>query len=361
MANSKIPFKRFYSGCVIIDENYFNEIEQITLDEVQSLSQHDLNKVPIAWLYDFAEAHNLLSDADIRGWIEEQRCLRKRARSLQMPKGKNQVILSAIERGKRIYSIKGWEYYGLADGLLYREGYGDTRVYAPTTEQIKRLNDILRLFIADYENAKAEHDGFKKVVVDCDTLYLRRKEGFNYHFIIVRQNGFIYQRTYSVIEFLQSTFLWKTNDKHPFDINSNIWQMVQDGTFPLLHIGDEYLAREIKYHCDCATEDEIIWLNSVSRKSRFIKTKEVYDACDFEVTKYRAQFYKWSSKIRGLEINGLLCGQKVTAYWEFGDTLNVCAVYKSNKVCITPELKQVLQQLLDDERARVERIKNHQE
>lgn len=352
MTENKIPFKRFYNGCAVIDGDYFKEMEQISLEDIRSLSRHDLNKIPISWLYDFAEVHGLLHDDGVRDWIERQRDARKRVRSFRLPQGKSQVILSAVERGKRVYTVRGWNYYSLSDGLLYREGYGDIKVYSPTAEQLERMNDLLRSLIADCEDAKAGRNGFTKIKAPGGTLFFRRLPDFYYRFITELDNGFLRQRQCKIKEFLESTCLWCATNGYLRN-DSDIGRAVADGTFELLNVGDMYMAREIKYLYDCATTDEVEYLNAMDGKCRFINTKQVYDVEDLTVLKCCATCYKYSHIIRCLEIEGKLCGQKVTVIWQQKDTVKVIAAYKAHDVRITPELKQAFQKLWDDEEEKI--------
>lgn len=359
MTENKIPFKRFYNGCAVIDGNYFKEMEQISLEDIKSLSRHDLNKIPISWLYDFAEVHGLLHDDGVRDWIERQRDARKRVRPLQLPQGKSQVILSAVERGKMVYTVRGWNYYSLSDGLLYREGYGDTKVYSPTAEQLERMNDLLRSLIADCEDAKSGRNGFTKINAPNGTLFFRRLPNFYYRFITELDNGFLRQRQCRIKEFLESTCLWgATNKNIRLDKDSEIGRAVADGTFELLNVGDVYMAREIKYLYDCATTDEVEYLNATDGKGRFINTKQVYEVEDLAVSGCRAKRHKYCYQIWRIEVEGTLCGQKVTVIWQQQDTAKVIAAYKAHDMRITPELKQAFQKLWDDEEAQIRKHSN---
>lgn len=356
--DGKIKFGRFFDGRTALDGDYFKEMEGITLAELQALPQHELNKISIAWLYDYAEVNGLLYNREIVLWIEKQRTARKRIRVLQLPK--KGVSVEYVGRDKRVYRAKGIRYE-YKDGIMYRDGRED-KAYLPSPEQSARLNDLLRAFLADYEDAKAEREGYKKIAVNGSKLFVRMAGCRTYRFIVERDNGYVFPKTCTIHDFLYGTFMWGTDRRSWLEINPNVVQAVKDGTFPLLHIGDEYMEKEIKYLCDCATEDEIRWLNATDGKVRFIKTKDVYNASDLEITKYLARHHRWTYKIRGIYIEGVIDGAKIGASWETDDdVLTFNDGEKGHMINIAPDLKQVLYNLLDAERERIEKLKSRKD
>lgn len=83
MARKDIPFERFYydqrlrSFVYRADDDrrtHFAEMEKVNRDDLQSLSQYELDIVPMSWLFDWAKvtgdlefAEQVYADRNVRG------------------------------------------------------------------------------------------------------------------------------------------------------------------------------------------------------------------------------------------------------------------------------------------------------
>ncbi|MCH5155283.1 MAG: hypothetical protein J1F69_01630 [Clostridiales bacterium] len=336
MRSKKIPYKRFgYERCMV-DGNYFKEIAEVSVDDIRALTQHELNSIPLSWLYDWSEVHGVLILSEVRDWLDAQRQIRMRPHVLQLPQGKNQVVFKGIAGDNRIYTANYKDYY-LSGGRIVCGG----KHFAPSPEQIKRLNIMFRTFLNEYEKAKAL-DGFECVDFDDNKLYYRRLSDYRYQFISCYKDGEILQKVCEIRNFLSDFDFFEMNKKQSFGISDKIKQSVEDGSFPLLQSADKYLVCEIKYQCDCAKKEEVIFLNDTDGKGRFVQEKTLFGCEDFEVIALSFRYKRYSRHIESIEVDGKIDGKSVFAIWKFGDTINIIANYKAHTVWITPGLQQQL-------------------
>lgn len=337
MKSKKIPFNRFCCERCLVDGKYFNEIAKVSVVDIRALSQHELNSIPLSWLYDWAEVHGVLVLSEVRDWLDLQRQLRMRPRVLQLPKGKNQVVFKGIVGDNRIYTANYKDYY-LSGGRIVCGG----KTFAPSPEQIKRLNIMFRTFLGEYEKAKAL-DGFECADFDDNKLYFRKLPDFKYQFIASYKNGEIRQSVCEIRDFMTDFDFFEICGKSfRFNITDKVKQSVIDGSFPLLQSADKYIVCEIKYICDCATKEEVIFLNDTDGKCRFIQEKTVYGCEDFEVTSLNFRYRMYSRHIDEIELYGNIDGKHVMAIWKLGDTINIISNCKVHKVRITGGLQQQL-------------------
>lgn len=148
--------------------------------------------------------------------------------------------------------------------------------YYITQETKARFISVYDDFTQDIECAKKEQNGFFRA--DFDDKYLAYKQIANdvYQIIAVNEKeDSIFQFIGGIYDFLnrfdfdewEYTFL-------RLDLLQSVISKIKENTFPLFLSAqqhqDKYLEYELKYLSDCATQQEVDYLNSLDSKHRFI-------------------------------------------------------------------------------------------
>lgn len=198
--------------------------------------------------------------------------------------------LRFLERidGKDFYEYGNGEYrkgvccYQLNDYFYSINTYKCTYIkareqkYYITQETKARFISVYNDCMQDIESAKKEENGFFRADFEDKYLAYKQKARGVYQIIAVNEkDDTIYQMFSGLYDFLMHfDFECFSPTSLRFDALEKILTKIKVNTFPLLISAkehqDKYLEYELKYFSDCATQEEIDYLNSLDSKHRFI-------------------------------------------------------------------------------------------
>ena len=153
--------------------------------------------------------------------------------------------------------------------------------YYITQETKARFLAVYNDLMSDIDSIKREGNGFYRA--DFGDKYIGWKplgKGLYQIIAVNEKENTIYQTFSGLYDFLTHfDFDVFSPALLPFDAIAKIAPKVKDGTFPLLvaakKLGEKFLEYELKYFCDCATQEEVEYLNSVDGKHRFIPVPRI--------------------------------------------------------------------------------------
>lgn len=285
MKRNKIPYKRFcYESCAV-DGNYFKEIKGITRNDIKALSPHELNRIPLSWLHDWAQAHDLLGDPLVTDWLETIEQNRRYPDIISLKKADNKIeVRSSLE-----YNHIIWANYTRTNGAVYLynvHDFGGQKSFSLTQELIKRINEWVQNLFITVERLGRNDSDFLHVRFDGNDVYFKRLRGCRYQFVCNDNDGNVRQDVCEVGEYLRRSEMFNKETRQAWGVNTDIMLRVKTGDFPFLDVPDEYFVREIKYVCECASPEEAAYLSDIDGKTRFVPTKEVYGVEDITVQSY---------------------------------------------------------------------------
>lgn len=285
MKRNKIPYKRFcYESCAV-DGKYFKEIKRVTADDIKALTPCELNRIPLSWLHDWAQAHDLLGDPRVTDWLETIERNRRYPDIISLKKAENKIeIRSSLENNHII-----WANYMRSGGAVYLynvHDFGARKSFSAKQELIKRVNEWAQKFFITAEHSDRSYAGFLHVRFDGNDVYFRRLRDYRYRFICKDNYGNVRQDVCEVGEYLRRSEMFNKESRQAWGVNTDIMLSVKNGDFPFLNVPDEYFVREIKYVCECASPEDAAYLSDIDGKTRFVPSKEDYGVEDITVQSY---------------------------------------------------------------------------
>ncbi len=83
-----------------LSDEYFEKLEQVSVDDIRSLTRQELDNIPLTWLVDWAEVHDLMNNQLVVDWLERIRADRSR------PKFDNdKIIFKGVSENNRTYAV----------------------------------------------------------------------------------------------------------------------------------------------------------------------------------------------------------------------------------------------------------------
>lgn len=218
MKRNKIPYKRFcYESCAV-DGNYFKEIERGTPDNIKALTPCELNRIPLSWLHDWAQAHNLLSNPLVTDWLETISMNRRYPDIISLKKADNKIeVRSSLEHNHII-----WANYTSKDGAVYLynvHDFGGHKSFSATQELIKRMNEWVQTFFVTAERLDRSYAGFLHVRFDGNDVYFRRTRDYRYRFICKDKDGNVRQDVCEVGEYLRRSEMFNKESRKDWGVN----------------------------------------------------------------------------------------------------------------------------------------------
>ena len=293
-----------------LSDEYFEKLEQVSVDDIRSLTKQELDNIPLTWLVDWAEVHDLLSNQLFVDWLERIRADRSRLKF-----DNEKIIFKGILGNNRTYAINH-HFYEDEFTLLGGRIRWRNEIYSPTFEQVKFLNDCFRDFLVEYKKAIQMDDGFLCATFIDKKIYFKRLSDFRYQFISIGKKDDIRQDVCSIQTFLERSTFFGAIEPQKNKISDKLIAWIKGGDFPLLNAGDMYLRYECKYLCGCATQKIADYLTKLDGQNRCVPQRQVYDLNMITILSAKKKYVRYAPiNPRGLYLEIILDGKKYFATW----------------------------------------------
>lgn len=295
-----------------LSDEYFEKLEQVSVDDICNLTKQELDNIPLTWLVDWAEVHDSLSNQLFADWLERIRADRSRLKKFYNEK----IIFKGISGNNRTYAINH-QFYEDEFTLLGGRIRWRNEIYSPTSEQVKFLNDCFRDFLVEYKKAIQMDDGFMGATFIDKKIYFKILPDFRYQFISVGKKDDIRQDICSIQTFLERSTFFGAIEPQEKKISDKLIAWIKGGDFPLLNAGDMYLRYECKYLCDCATQKVADYLTKLDGQNRCVPQRQVYDLNMITILSAKKKYVRYAHiNPRGLSMDIILDGKNYFAIWE---------------------------------------------